>query len=100
MGQSKRERRRERQRGRVREDGGKEGRLNKGEEGRKEGAARWGKEKGEFSQTGDAHFTMTGWVESREGKRGREGGRGDLKEGWGHMALFLQRTHKEAKWDG
>lgn len=79
---------------------GKEGRLNKGEEGRKEGAARWGKEKGEFSQTGDAHFTMTGWVESREGKRGREGGRGDLKEGWGHMALFLQRTHKEAKWDG
>lgn len=43
---------------------------------------------------------MTGWVESREGKRGREGGRGDLKEGRGHMALFLQRTHKEAKRDG
>lgn len=79
---------------------GKEGRLNEGEGGCREGAVRWGKEKGEFSQTGDAHFTMTGWVESREGKRGREGGRGDVKEGWGHMALFLQRTHKEAKWDG
>lgn len=48
----------------------------------------------------ETHFTMTGWVESREGKRGREGGRGDLKEGRGHMALFLQRTHKEAKRDG
>lgn len=36
MGQSKRERG-ERDRERVREDGGKEGRLNKGEEGRKEG---------------------------------------------------------------
>lgn len=79
---------------------GKEGRLNEGEGGRREGAVRWGKERGDFSQTGDAHFTMTGWVESREGKRVREEGRGDVREGWGHMALFLQRTHKEAKWDG
>lgn len=31
--------------------------------------------RGEFGQTGDAHFTMTGWVGSGEGKRGREGGR-------------------------
>lgn len=38
--------------------------------------------RGEFGQTGDAHFTMTGWVESGEGKRGREGGRADV-EVWG-----------------
>lgn len=46
---------------------------------------------------------MTGWVGTREGKRGREGGRGDVEEGCvlgGHMALFLQRTYKEEKWDG
>ena len=61
-----------------------------------------GEEGGEHGQTGDAHFTMTGWVGSREGKRGREGGRGDVEEGWwgGCMALFLQRTHKEEEWDG
>lgn len=51
-----------------------------------------GKERGEYGQTGDIHFTMTGWVGSREG------GRGDV-EGV-HMALFLQRTYKEEKWDG
>lgn len=53
MGQSERESKRGRERMR-----GKEGRLNKGEGGCKEGAARWGKEKekGEFSQTGDALY--------------------------------------------
>lgn len=61
--------------------------------------------RGEFGQTGDAHFTMTGWVESGEGKRGRVGGMADVEVGggwrlrrWrggGYMALFQQRTHKE-----
>ena len=41
-----------------------------------EGGVRWG---GEHGQTGDAHFTMTGWVGSREGRRGREGGRGGVE---------------------
>lgn len=45
---------------------------------------------GGFSQTGDAHFTMTGWVESREGKRGSV-----MWWRGGYMALFLRRTHKE-----
>lgn len=49
--------------------------MNRGEEGRKEGAARWGKEKGEFSQTGDAHFTMTGWWRvGRGSEAGKEEG--------------------------
>lgn len=60
---------------------------------------------GVHGQTGDAHLTMTGWVGSKEGKRGRVGGKGDGRRGvcvggGGNMALFLQRTHKEEKWDG
>lgn len=77
-------------------EGGGDGRA-------EEGGVRWRRGGGEHGQTGDAHFTMTGWVGSREGKRGREGGRGDVEEGWrwgGCMALFLQRTHKEEEWDG
>lgn len=43
-------------------------------------------------------FTMTGWLESREGKGATVcvvylGGAGGA-------ALFLQRTHKGEEWDG
>lgn len=92
----------------LREEGGwgKVGkRWLKGGGGRAGGGGRCEVEerRGGHGQTGDVHFTMTGWVGSREGKRGREGGRGDVEEGWrwgGCMALFLQRTHKEEEWDG
>lgn len=36
---------------------------------------------GVHGQTGDAHLTMTGWVGSKEGKRGRVGGKGDGRRG-------------------
>lgn len=51
---------------------------------------------GEYGQTGDAHFTMTGWVGSREGKRGSEGGRGDVEEGcWGaHGFVSAEDTQR------
>lgn len=47
---------------------------------------------GVHGQTGDAHLTMTGWVGSKEGKRGRVGGKGDGRRGvcvWGGGATWL-----------
>lgn len=42
---------------------------------------------------------MTGWVGSREGKRGREGGRGDMEEGCagGGAWLCFYRGHTKKR---